>query len=65
LTLRAIRKWSVDQWDIIGAYLNAVLDNRVIFMKQPTSHEYQSPDSVEHVALILKALYGLRQAGHL
>jgi hypothetical protein len=49
----------------MGAYLNAILDNRVIFMKQPTSHEYQSPDGVEHITLILKALYGLRQAGHL
>jgi hypothetical protein len=34
-------------------------------MKQPTSHEYQSPNSVEHITLILKVLYSLRQASHL
>ncbi|OKP11153.1 Retrovirus-related Pol polyprotein from transposon TNT 1-94, partial [Penicillium subrubescens] len=34
-------------------------------MKQPTGHEYQSPDGVEYVALLQQALYGLRQAGHL
>ena len=34
-------------------------------MKQLTSHEYFSPDSVEFVCLLNQALYSLRQAGYL
>ncbi|KAI2787042.1 hypothetical protein POX_f07397 [Penicillium oxalicum] len=32
-----------EQWDVIGAYLNAAIDNRIIFMKQPTGHEQFGP----------------------
>lgn len=33
LSLAAIRGFEIDQWDVVGAYLNAAVDNRVIFMK--------------------------------
>ncbi|EPS31296.1 hypothetical protein PDE_06251 [Penicillium oxalicum 114-2] len=39
ITMAAIRNWKKEQWDVIGAYLNAAIDNRIIFMKQPTGHE--------------------------
>jgi reverse transcriptase-like protein len=65
LTLAALRKWKIRQWDIVSAYLNAAIDDRAIFMRQPTGHEFHGPDGVEYVCIVNQALYGLRQAGHL
>ncbi|OKO98596.1 Retrovirus-related Pol polyprotein from transposon TNT 1-94 [Penicillium subrubescens] len=65
LSMAAISGYRVWQWDVVAAYLNAALDNRAIFMKQPTGHEYYSPDGTDFVCLLNQALYGLRQAGYL
>ena len=65
ITMAAIRNWKREQWDVIGAYLNAAIDNRIIFMKQPTGHEQFGPKGEDLACVLNQALYGLRQAGHL
>ena len=52
--------WS--QFDIVIAYLNALLDNHKIYMVQPTGfHEGEK----SQVCQLLRALYGLKQSGYL
>ena len=67
LSLAALRRWKREQRDVVGAYLNAAIDNCVIFMKQPTGHGFFGPGGEEFVCVLNQnqALYGLRQAGHL
>lgn len=65
LSLATLRRWKREQRDVVGAYLNAAIVNRVIFMKQPTGHEYFGPGGEEFVCVLNKAFYGLRQTGHL
>ena len=48
------------QFDIITAYLNALMDSHKILMVQPIGFKQQ-----DKVCLLNKALYGLRQAGYL
>src|SRR6266850_1948745 len=63
-TIRAIlslipkEKLIVQQMDVKGAYLNGTLKERV-YMHQPEGYE----DGTDHVCLLIKTLYGLKQAG--
>ena len=63
-TIRAIlaiaptRKLHIQQLDVKGAYLNGKLKERV-FMKQPEGYD----DGTGRVCLLIKTLYGLKQAG--
>src|SRR6266850_4303135 len=63
-TLQAIlsilpkEKLIVQQMDVKGAYLNGTLKERV-YMHQPEGYE----DGTDHVCLLIKTLYGLKQAG--
>ncbi|OQD64944.1 hypothetical protein PENDEC_c109G01477, partial [Penicillium decumbens] len=62
LYLCMIAKWrlKVKQFDMIAAYLNAAIDDRVVYMKQPTGFGDQNK-----VWLLVQALYGLKQAAFL
>lgn len=62
LAASAARGWFILQFDVAAAYLNAVLDDRMVVMVQPTGYE-QEIDGVPQACLILQALYGLKQAG--
>ena len=44
--------------DVVGAYLNGTL-HETIYMAQPPDYE----EGTGRVSLLIKALYGLRQAG--
>jgi hypothetical protein len=44
--------------DIKGTYLNGKLKEH-IYMRQPEGYE----DRIEHVCLLIKMLYGLKQVG--
>ena len=63
-TLRALlaitptRKLHIHQLDIKGAYLNGILKERV-YMRQPEGYG----DGTDRVCLLVKTLYGLKQAG--
>jgi hypothetical protein len=63
-TIRAIlaiapsRKLHIHQLDVKGAYLNGTLKERV-YMKQPEGYG----DGTQRVCLLIKTLYGLKQAG--
>lgn len=46
------------QYDLIAAFLNALLGDHVIYVEQPYGFE----DNEGNVCLLLKALYGLKQA---
>jgi len=64
-TIRAIlaiaptRKLLIQQMDVKGAYLNGTLKERV-YMQQPEGFA----DGTGRVCLLIKTLYGLKQAGH-
>ena len=60
LSLGAVYDWEIHQIDIKSAYLNGNLDKE-IYMDQPTGFEV--PGSEGKVCCLLKAIYGLRQAG--
>ena len=63
-TLRAIlamavtKDLQIKQMDVKGAYLNGVL-KETVYMKQPEGYE----DGTERTCLLVKTLYGLKQAG--
>jgi len=63
-TIRAIlaiapsRKLHIQQLDVKGAYLNGKLKERVL-MRQPEGYD----DGTGRVCLLIKTLYGLKQAG--
>lgn len=61
LSIVVIRNMLLEQVDYTAAYLNAIIDGRTVFMKQPTGFEAGKG----LVCLVLQAIYGLRQAGHL
>ncbi|CEL09510.1 hypothetical protein ASPCAL12645 [Aspergillus calidoustus] len=61
LTMIATKKKRCKQVDIVTAFLYAMMKERKIFMRPPPGFE----DDDDQVWLLLKALYGLRQAGHL
>ncbi len=58
LALAPTRKLHIHQMDIKGAYLNGILKERV-YMRQPEGFE----DGTGRVCLLVKTLYGLKQAG--
>lgn len=57
LTYASLRKWKVDHWDIVSAFLHGVIDTD-IYMKQPQGFE----DGTNRVCKLNKAIYGLCQA---
>jgi hypothetical protein len=61
LTIIAVKKKCCKQVDIVTAYLYALMNERRIYMRPPTGFEADE----KITWLLLKALYGLRQAGHL
>lgn len=60
LCLIAKRRLKVKQFDVVAAYLDAPIDDRVVYMKQPTG--FGVPGKVW---LLLQALYGLKQSAFL
>jgi hypothetical protein len=50
--MAAINSMIVEQVDYTAAYLNAMIDNRVIFMRQPTGFEIEGK-----LCLVVQALY--------
>jgi histone deacetylase 1/2 len=59
LHIAASRAWPVHQLDISNAFLNGVLTERV-YCQQPTG--FVDASQPDHVCLLSKSLYGLRQA---
>ena len=59
LAIAAQRGMTLRQFDVVGAYLNAELEEEV-YMRQPPGYD----DGSGRVCRLLKALYGLKQAGH-
>jgi transposase InsO family protein len=55
-------KLKLRQADVVSAFLNGEIDTEV-FMKQPEG--FEDPLLTDHVCLLQKGLYGLKQAGHL
>ena len=58
-TIAARNNWPIHQMDVDVAYLNATLEN-LIYMQKPLGY-YE--DKTEHVLLLKKCLYGLKQLG--
>jgi hypothetical protein len=61
LAYAAQRDWEIDQVDVVGAYLNAELDEKV-FMEAPPGM-LTADEMITKVLELLKGLYGLKQAG--
>jgi hypothetical protein len=55
-------KLKLRQADVVSAFLNGEIDAE-IFMKQPEG--FEDSNLPDHVCLLQKGLYGLKQAGHL
>jgi hypothetical protein len=60
LTIAAHRYWEIHQVDIKSAYLNAALKD-TIYMRAPPG--YLKTEDFGKVLLLLRSLYGLKQAG--
>ena len=60
LSLAAKRGWLIQQVDVRNAYLNGDLDC-TLYMEQPKG--FVSKQASQHVCLLLKGIYGLKQAG--
>ena len=58
LAVAATRKLFIYQLDIKGAYLNGKLKQHV-YMRQPEGYD----DGTGRVCMLVKTLYGLKQAG--
>ena len=52
---------SMDHWDVSTAFIHAPLKEQV-WMRQASGHEEKGKEG--HVCLLLKALYGTKQAAH-
>ena len=67
LSIVAVNKIIIEQVDYTVAYLNAMIDDRVIYIRQLTSFKTRGLDreKKDKIYLILQALYRLRQIGHL
>ena len=59
LVIAPMQKLLIQQMDIKGAYLNGTLKEHV-YMQQPEGFA----DGTGHICLLIKTLYGLKQAGH-
>ena len=57
--IAAHNNWPIHQMDVEVAYLNATLENPIYMQKLPGYYE----DKTEHVLLLKKCLYGLKQLG--
>ena len=62
LALAAQRDWEIDQIDVVGAYLNAKLEDEV-YMEPP--HGVLNDEERGRVCRLRKGLYGLKQAGRM
>jgi len=60
LAMVSSKKLKVRQLDVKGAYLNGIL-TQPIYMEQPTSFD----DKSRLVCLLIKGIYGLKQAGRI
>ena len=60
LALAAHHDWDIHHMDVRSAYLNGTL-RETIYMRQPKGFEVQGKE--DHVCLLHKGLYGLKQAG--
>ena len=58
LAVAPTRKLHIHQLDIKGAYLNGIL-RECVYMRQPEGYD----DGTGRVCLLVKTLYGLKQAG--
>ncbi|KAL7283099.1 hypothetical protein ACG7TL_002524 [Trametes sanguinea] len=58
LAIVASRRMEMRQWDVVGVYLNVDLDEE-IYMHQPPGYD----DGSGRTLTVLKAIYGLKQAG--
>ena len=58
LTIALSCKLHIQQLDVKGTYLNGKLKEQVL-MRQPEGYD----DGTGHVCLLIKTLYGLKQAG--
>jgi len=58
LAIAPMRKLFIQQLDVKGAYLNGKLKERM-YMRQPEGHD----DGTGRICLLIKMLYGLKQAG--
>ncbi|KAI3281062.1 hypothetical protein DTO002I6_9976 [Penicillium roqueforti] len=65
LSMVVVNNMFLEQVDYTAAYLNAIIDNRIVFMRQPAGFEKNNPNQEKEVCLLLQAMYGLRQAGYL
>lgn len=61
LVISALRDYEIDQLDVTTAFLNATLKEEV-YMEQPQGYEQYRKDGVRLVCLLLKAIYGTKQA---
>jgi hypothetical protein len=59
LAMAVTKDFQIHQMDMKGAYLNGTL-KETIYMRQPQGYE----DESGKVCLLIKTLYGLKQAGH-
>jgi hypothetical protein len=59
LTLIATKDWPAHQLDVSNAFLHGNIHERV-FCRQPPG--FEDPERPDHVCLLSKSLYGLRQA---
>jgi hypothetical protein len=64
LAFVAIRDWHVHQMDVETAFLNAHVTEEV-YLQQPEGYKRRGPNGEELVYLLHRALYGLRDSGHL
>ena len=58
-SIAIVKGWSTRQWDVKTAFLNGKLD-RWLYIKQPTGFQ----DASDKVCMLVKPLYGLKQAGY-
>lgn len=64
-TMIATQKLYHEHFDVVTAYLNAAIDDRIVWMRQPTGFEKNASDGRPMACRLLQALWGLRQAGFL
>ncbi len=63
LSIAASNDWDIAQCDVETAFLIAQLDGDPIFMEQPEG--YQDTTKANHVCLLHRSLYGLKQSPRL
>jgi hypothetical protein len=63
LHIAAVKNWEMQNFDIKTAFLHGELaSDEACWMEQPTG--FEEPGKEDHVWQLLKALYGMKQAGH-